>query len=487
MQRGLACTILALGLWGGAAPTAAEPVRPALTLHPCRLPGLPDEARCGTFKVFENRDARRGRRIALAVAVLPALGPDRLPDPIAFFDGGPGEATLDAAGYFQVFKPLRRRRDILLVDARGTGRSGALACPDDPAARVQGFLDDFLPLDQIRACRDLLVKRADFSQYTTLRIADDMAEVAVALGYGKLNVMGTSYGTRAALVFLRRHPERVRTATLYGVLPPDARVPLPAARNTQRAIEALFADCAAEPACAAAFPDPRADLAAVLRQVEEKPVPVEAHDPDTEAKISLVLTREGVAQTLRYMLYGNFGMARIPLALHRAAGGDFGLLGEMAALFGTQVTGGARGLYMSVTCADDVAFIREEEIPAAVAGTFLGDFRIRRQIAACREWPAAHLGPEALRPIVSSAPVLALSGERDPTTPPSNGEDVVRHLDHGRLVVVPHHGHGVVGGEGSDCIVGVIDQFITAASTEKLDLTCVEKMPAVPFVLPAPE
>ena len=156
----------------------------------------------------------------------------------------------------------------------------------------------------------------------------------------------------------------------------------------------------------------------------------------------------------------------------------------MGVLFGSQV-GGARGLYLSVTCADDVAFIREQEIPAAVAGTFLGDFRIRRQIAACREWPAAHLGSEALRPVDSTAPVLALSGERDPTTPPANGAAVVRHLKNGRLVVVPHRGHGVIGAEGSDCVVGVIDQFITAGSAEKLDLTCVAKIRAVPFVLPA--
>jgi len=473
--------LFALTLWAGPAAAAAGP---SLVLHPCHLPGVPDEARCGTVEVFENRDAKSGRRIALAVAVLPALGPDRLPDPVAFFDGGPGEATLEDAGYFQDhFKPLRGRRDILLVDARGTGRSGALNCPEDPTARVQGFLDDFFPVAQVRACRDELAKRADLSQYTTPRIADDMAEVAAALGYSKLNVMGTSYGTRAALVFLRRHPDRVRTVTLYGVLPPDARVPLPAARNTQNALDALFADCVAQPACAAAFPALKADFAAVLKRVEAKPVPVEATDPETGAKVNIVLSREGVTQTLRYMLYGDFGIARVPLALHTAAAGDFHLLGDMGVLFGSQV-GGARGLYLSVTCADDVAFIRPEEIPAAVAGTFLGDFRIRQQIAACREWPAAHLGPDALEPVVSDAPVLAFSGERDPTTPPANGAAVVSHLKNGRLVVVPHRGHGVIGAEGSDCIVGVIDQFLAAGSVEKLDLACVSKIRAVPFVVP---
>lgn len=482
MRYDLAALLLILGT-GFASAEKPEPP-PRLALSPCRLPGVPDEARCGTYEIFEDRDARAGRTIALNVAVLPATGPDRQPDPIAFFDGGPGEPSVsDAAWHEENLKPLRRRRDILLVDARGVGRSNLLACAESDVDRVQGYLNDFLPVDQVRACRDLLRKRADLSQYTTERIVDDMAEVAAALGYGKLNLMGTSYGTRAVLVFLRRHPERVRTATIFGVLPTDERGPLPAARNAQRSFEALAGDCAREPACAAAFPDLRADLAAVLRRVEEKPVPVEVTDPDTEEKVSLVLTREGATQTLRYMLYADFGRARLPLALHRAAAGDFGYLATMAYIFGASTSEGSRGLYLSVTCAEDVAFIREEEIPAAVAGTFLGDFRIRRQMAACKEWPAAKLGPEFLQPVVSDVPVLALSGERDPATPPENGERVIRHLKRGRLVVVPNRSHGVVGAEGSACVVGVIEQFIEAGSAEKLETGCIERMPPVRFEL----
>jgi pimeloyl-ACP methyl ester carboxylesterase len=482
MRRSSAALLLLI-LWPNA-PASAEDPPPRLALAPCRLPGVPDEARCGTYEVFEDRDAGKGRRIALNVAVLPATGPGRLADPIAFFDGGPGEPSVsDAAWHEENLKPLRRRRDILLVDARGAGRSNPLTCAESDADRLQGYLDDFLPVDQVRACRELLRTRADLTQYTTERIVDDMAEVAAALGYGKLNLMGTSYGTRAVLVFLRRHPDRVRTATIFGVLPADARVPLPAARNAQRALEALLGDCARDPACGEAFPDLRADLAAVLRRVEEKPVPVEVTDPDTEEKVSLVLTREGVTQTLRYMLYGDFGRPRLPLALHLAAAGDFGYLATLAYIFGSSTSQGSRGLYLSVTCAEDVAFIREEEIPAAVEGTFLGDFRIRRQIAACKEWPAAKLGPEFLQPVVSDVPVLALSGDRDPTTPPENGEQVVRHLKRGRLVVVPHHAHGVVGADGSACVVGVIEQFIDAGSAEHLDTGCIERMRPVPFVL----
>ncbi|HBL31485.1 MAG TPA: alpha/beta hydrolase [Acidobacteria bacterium] len=483
-MRWRAALLLAGSLWT-TVPGLAEAgeAAPRLVLTPCRLPGVPDMARCGTYEVFENRETRAGRKIALRVAVLPALGPERLPDPILFFDGGPGEPSVsDAAWHEETLKPLRRRRDIVLIDARGTGGSGALDCAETAAAKLQGYLDDFLPLDQVRACRELLQRRADLTQYTTERMVDDKAEVAAALGYDALNLMGTSYGTRAVLVFLRRHPGKARTATIVGVLPTDARVPLPAARNAQRAFEALVAACEREAACASGFPDLRGDLAEVLRQVEEKAVEVAATDPDTEREVALTLTREGVAQTVRYLLYGDFGLARLPWVLHSAARGDFRPMGEMALLFGATATGGSRGLYLSVTCAEDVAFIRPEDIPAAAAGTFLGDFRVRRQIDACKEWPAARLDPAFRQHVVSDVPVLALAGEHDVTTPPEDAARVVRHLSRGRLVVVPHRSHGVLGGEGTACVVDVIDQFLAAGSAERLDTACIERIPPVPFL-----
>jgi pimeloyl-ACP methyl ester carboxylesterase len=481
-----AAVAILLGLCAAPALWAAEPAPPPrLALTPCRLPGVPDEARCGTYEVFENRDARAGRKITLNVAVLPALGPDRVPDPIVFFDGGPGEPSVASAGWHQEnLLPLRARRDILLVDARGTGRSASLDCEESAAARFQGYLDGFMPVNQVRACRDLLRQRADLSQYTTERIVDDMAEVSAALGYEKVNAMGVSYGTRAVLVFLRRHPGRVRAAVLSAVVPTDTRVPLYAARDAQRSLETVFAECAREPACAAAFPDPAADLATVLRQVEQKPVPVEIADPETGQKVSMVLNRSGVVQTLRYMLYNNRGVARILLVLSQAARGNFAPLGEMAHLFGSALTAASWGMYLSVTCAEDVAFIREEEIAAAVAGTFLGDFRARRQIEACREWPAAKIDPGFLQPVVSDTPVLAFSGARDPATPPGNGEQIMRHLKRGRLLVVPHGAHRVLGGEGAGCPVGMIRQFLDAASAEGLDTSCLEKIQPVRFVLP---
>jgi pimeloyl-ACP methyl ester carboxylesterase len=267
-QRVALAVFIALGLFGTAAPApAAEPPhRPELT--PCKQPGLPPEALCGTYEVFENRAARSGRKIPLQIVVVPATGPARLADPIVYFAGGPGEASIpQGLAVTGQLSSVASKRDVLLVDLRGTGRSGGLFCTElqnDLQSSLQGFLDDFLPADKMHACRDRLKKEADLSWYTTDAAVDDVEEVRTALGYGPLNLIGISYGTRAVLTYLRRHPKSVRTAMLEGVLTPEERYPLGMARATQEALDGLIAECEGDAACRGAFPKLRQDLDAVL-------------------------------------------------------------------------------------------------------------------------------------------------------------------------------------------------------------------------------
>jgi pimeloyl-ACP methyl ester carboxylesterase len=202
---------------GAAAAAAGAPETPRSSLlTPCKEPGmpLPPEALCGTYEVFENRAARSGRKIPLRILVLPATGPDRLSDPFIYFAGGPGEASiLQGLPLSWSLAPLRRQRDVLLVDLRGTGRSGGLFCTE-LLEDVQGFLDDFLPTEKIRACRDRLKKEVDLSWYTTDAAVDDVEEVRAALGYERLNLMGGSYGTRVVLTYLIIHPQIVVSSVL---------------------------------------------------------------------------------------------------------------------------------------------------------------------------------------------------------------------------------------------------------------------------------
>jgi pimeloyl-ACP methyl ester carboxylesterase len=464
----------------------AAPV-PKLELKPCAtLSGLPPEARCGTYEVWENRAAKSGRKIPLRVVVLPAKEPDRLPDPFVHFTGGPGSSSV-MAGVNRIARDLdalRQRRDFLLVDFRGTGGSAGLFCPELQGNEVQNrLMEDYMPPERVKACAERLAKTADLAQYTNDASVDDVDEVREALGYDKVNLMGISGGSRSVLIYLRRHPDRVRTAVLWGVWPPDERGPFGMARNTQRALDGLIAECAGDAACNAAFPKLRDDVAGVLRQTETAPVKVALTDGETGMPVEVQLTRTGLAQTLRYMLYAPSSAALLPLEVHLAAQGNWKPLVETARFYAGILNTAAMGYNLALTCAEDVPFIREEEIPAAVQGSFLGDFRIRAQQAACAQWPAPRLGREFLDPVVSDVPVLLVSGERDPATPPANAERAARTLKNHLHVVVPDGGHDFEGIEGTDCLYGLIAGFVEAGTAKGLDTSCLERMKRPEFAL----
>ncbi|MBV8203304.1 MAG: alpha/beta fold hydrolase, partial [Acidobacteria bacterium] len=289
---------------------AAAPGKRAGRLAPCHLEGLAEEVRCGTYEVWEDREARRGRKIALNIVVLPALGHDRAPDAIAPLAGGPGEGVTQAAGSLAEQKGLRRHRDILLVDQRGTGKSNPLNCdfygPDSHrnGADPRQLAGDLFPPAAVRACRDRLEKVADLKLYTTALAMDDLDEVRAWLGYPQLDLDGGSYGTRAAQVYLRRHPGAVRCAVLDGVLPVDETIPLHHAYAGKRAVDLLFAECAAQPACHAAFPHPGEELAEVLARVD-RGVQVRIPDHRTGGTALVTPDRGLIAEGIRYLTYGS--------------------------------------------------------------------------------------------------------------------------------------------------------------------------------------
>ena len=461
---------------------------PSPILKPCEVPGV-GAARCGTYQVWENREARAGRKIGLTIVVIPAKRERARPDPIVFLHGGPGApATGQAAGMAAGFAKLREDHDILLVDQRGTGSSHPLNCDFGPPERLEALTGDFFPLDKVRACRPELEKTADLTRYTTDVFADDLDEVRQALGYGPLDLFGGSYGTRAALTFLRRHPKSVRTAILFGVSPPDEFYPLAFARDAQRAFDGLLAECAAEAPCRAAFPGLDRDLASALERFAHGPLTVDVMHPKTGEPASFALSRDLFAEGLRYMLYSPSVAGYVPAVVHGASQGELGPAAEQALSARVQIVRGvSHGLYLSITCAEDVPWIDPGRAEALAAGTFLGDYRYRQQSAACREWPRAKVPADWSAPVRTEAPVLLISGELDPVTTPANGEKVAATLPNAGHVIVPHGGHQRDGLLGDDCIYSLMDEFIRTGSARELDVSCVAKIARPPFPTKLPE
>ena len=462
---------------------------PSLVLSPCNIEGSSEKVKCGTYEVYENRSSKKGRKISLKIVVFPATDTQREPDPFVYIPGGPGSSATEDAPYVAPdFAKIREHRDLLFVDQRGTGGSHPLNCKFYNAADIQSYLGYFFPLEDVRKCREQLEQKADLTLYTTPIAMDDLDEVRAALGYERLNLFGGSYGTRASLVYLKQHPKHVRTVTLQGVAPTNQFMPRDFAQSMDRALQGVLAECVADEACNRAFPDLRAETKAVLERLIQGPVEVEVRKnfgrggdagaaANPEERVKVKLSRDLAVEAVRYALYNPGGASRAPLILHQAAQGNFIPLAETALNYRRNLVGsGSNGMYLSVTCAEDLPWIKPGEGERLSANTFLGDYRLRQQREACALWPRATIPKDYGEPVRGSAPVLILTGEWDPVTPPSNGDATARHLPNSLHVIVPHGAHGFGGLEGIDCIKNLHWEFVEKGTVKGLDTSCVKNI-----------
>jgi pimeloyl-ACP methyl ester carboxylesterase len=441
--------------------------------------------RCGTYEVWENRDAKTGRKIPIYVMVLPAQGQPAKADPLVFLQGGPGDApNFNARFYNRVFASLRKTRDLVLIDLRGTGKSAALTCPELGQRDGTGAFDEnMLNAGAVRTCRARLEQRADLRLYTTAIVADDLDEVLGALGYPQVNLYGTSYGTRVAQAFMARHPSRIRTVALKGVVPQSMASPESHARAGDDAWRSLVARCRADAVCAKAFPTLAKDFESILARLDRKPAALTLPESKSRPATTITVTRGLFGEGFRNVLYSPEAAAGAPKLIHRLATGedDAGL--AETALASRTLAGGDRlaaGFFLSVSCTEDVPFVPKNWTPLTT-GTFGGDYRLRQQSNACAEWPRGATSPEHRQLVRSNIPTLLMSGEFDPVTPPSGGEEVLKGLSRGRHVVVRNNGHPI--GSAEACIGAMIEQLIDAGTTTAVQTACAESIPRVPFIL----
>ncbi|MFY9556055.1 MAG: alpha/beta fold hydrolase [Blastocatellia bacterium] len=459
--------------------------RGRINLEPCNVPNLTRDAGCAKYEVFEDRAAKTGRRIALNILVLPALSAKPLPDPLFVLAGGPGQAAagvVRAAGDYLV--RLRRDRDLVFVDQRGTGESNPLQCNSRVNRdEMRSYFADSYASDSLRECRAALEKTADLTLYTTPVAMDDLDEVRAALGYNKINLLGGSYGTFAGFVYLRQHPDRVRAAILEGVTPLDAKIYLPFAKGVEHSLERLFTDCAADNDCQGTFPNLRAEFKELTAKLDKQPVSFESTNLLTGKREQITMSRPVFGEVIRSMLYIPIYWRWLPLLIHEANKNNFGPLTSIAHAnaFGlyNQI---ARGMSLSILCAEDIPFITEDEIKRDTAGTFYGDYRVRSTIKACEQWPKAKISSAFSQPVKSDAPVLMITGDLDPVAPPWLAAGALRFLPNGRHISIPNTGHYF----RFECVDNLFVEFLAKASAKGLDDSCVKQVERPPFMTKLP-
>ncbi len=448
---------------------------------PCRLlqESLPAAfGHCLRLQVPEDYSGPDSGHLELFFARIPARTANPAPDPVLLINGGPGGSAVDL--YLQArgaFEPLLRERDILLLDQRGTGRSLlGLDC---------GLPEDFELVtatpDEIRQTVESCVAEFEHDprQFTTSVAIRDLETLRETLGIAEWNIYGVSYGTRVAQHYLRRYGDHVRSAILDGVVPAELALGPTIAADAQDALDAIFARCAETADCANRFSDIRERFAELRRRFSGQSVEVVLNDPLTGEPKSIELDETHLQGVVRFMSYSDATVALLPLIIEAAHDGNYLPLAAQAELQIRAVADSIGfAMHNSVVCTEDAPWFPAERSPDA-ALLYLGTAVVDGLEAICESWPAGVLDGDFKAPVVSDRPVLLLSGEHDPVTPPANAEQVIASgLSNSRHLVGHARGHGLA---SVGCVPRLMRDFIESADADAIDAACLKDAPPMPF------
>jgi len=473
----LACLLLAPPLCAWATESKLE-LEPCRLEHPARMLAVPAE--CGKVSVPENPREPGGRKIELFVARVPAISLNKAKDPLFLIAGGPGTSAVDLyTSSAAPFDRVRRNRDIILLDQRGTGRSHRLDCRYDHQDLLTSFSDVDIGPANVK-CRDELSKDSDLRQYTTSIAVGDLDLVRRLLGYSRINLYGGSYGTRVAQHYARRHPQSTRSVILDGVIDPATVLGPAIAVDAERALERILARCTKDPACHAAFPDPYGDYQELRASIAMRPPRVIVNDANGKP-LEFSFTPRHLSAVLRLASYNDDQAALLPLSLHLARNdGNFTPLANQFRVFARSLEEAfAYGMHNAVACSEDTPLIDSAKLNrAALDKTHMGASQVEELIEACKEWPKGVVDSDLHAPFTSAAAALLLSGADDPVTPPQYATLAQRAFPDSKHIIIAGHGHGQL---GAPCVDRVIAKFIDAGTAKDLDASCTQKLAPMPF------
>ena len=430
----------------------------------------------------ENAAEPQGRQVELFIAKVPAISGRKSPDPVVLIAGGPGMGSSDMyPGVAQAFGRIRRDRDLIIIDQRGTGRSNPLNC--DAADELEGDLESFVA--DSRRCLETLRGRADLAQYTSSVAVQDLEAVRRALGVSQWNLYGVSYGTRVAQHYLRRFPAQTRSVILDGVVPPGLALGPDIALDAEAALERILARCRRDEACFTRFGDSRERFKSLQARLAV-PVSVTLPDPKSGEPRTLSFGRAQLGAVLRLQSYSSATASLLPLALHEAV--ERNNLAPLTGMFllsvGNLTDVMAAGMHNSVVCTEDVPFIDKALLDAGgpkrarLESTYLGTEQIDGLQAVCSFWPGGRLDADFRKPLQSGVPALLLSGADDPVTPPGNAVRAMKGLSNARHLVLPGQGHGQI---GVTCMNRVLAAFLRDLAPASLDARCLDAARPPPF------
>ena len=466
--------ILALGLLSLTTTSWANDDK--LTLDNCHLGEIRSQVKCGKLEVPENYQQPDGDKIAINFAVLPAIDDSEYKAPLMFLAGGPGQAAVElATGLNHVFREVRKTRDIILVDQRGTGESSALSCDFEAVDNVYSSLPDALEPQEVKEC--VAQFKGDVTQYNSENAIRDFDAIRAALGHEKLNIYGGSYGTRAGLVFMRMFPESLESVVLDSVGPIEVPIGM-FGQSGARSFELLLENCKNSESCHKAFPNLAEEFQAVKARLAKDVANIDILHPRLGTPTKLVIDDTKFTGNLRFQLYGMEGRSMVPLVIHQAFLGNYQpLIGLMARTEDEQLV--YTGLLFNIVCNEDIPRVSEADKAADANNNFDGKDSHSAWDMVCPFFPEYRPSEDFYQSVTADIPTLILSGNLDPVTPPSNGEYSAKSLPNSHHIIVENASHTVA---MSTCASDIINEFLTSKTPKALDESCLKDIPQETFM-----
>lgn len=448
----------------------------SIAITNCHLDGIKEQVKCGTLQVPENYSQVNGKQISIHYAVLPAIDDSDKKTPLMFLAGGPGQAAVELAGMLRhVFNEVRKTRDLILIDQRGTGKSQPLQCMQAVDYDIYSLTPEDFSVVEIKDC--LATFDEDLSQYNSENAIRDFEAVRQALGYQQVNLYGGSYGTRAGLVYMRMFPQSLRSVVLDSVGPIEVPIGL-FGQSSARSFQLLVEHCQQDKSCQQAYPNLAQEFKALVKRLEQQPISVSIAHPRLGTQTEFVISKGKLLGTLRMQLYAVATRSLVPLVIHQAYLGNFRpLAGLIAQTDGEQ--GIYIGLHLNITCNEDFPRISEADFANDANNDFGGDDAHLALKMACPLWPQYRPSDDFYQAVTADIPTLILSGNLDPVTPPSNAEFSAKTLPNNHHIVIENAAHTVA---TSTCASDIINEFLTSLEPQTLDESCLDNVPKESFM-----
>lgn len=441
---------------------------------------------CGTFVVPLNPAAANGKQIQLNILRIPAIKPLNR-SPLFILAGGPGQAATDLASSFAfLFRNILQKHDLVFVDQRGTGQSNSLSC-DMAADRLEALNPKQKRTELMRQYKTCLSNSpyaddpTQFAFYTTPYAADDLEVVRKALGYKQINLWGASYGTRVGLQYLRQYPNAIRSAVLDGLSPIDIALPKWTNRDSAQALQKILSSCEAQVSCKQAYPNLLNQWKQLLEKVKNSSIVMTLQHPRTQHTQSVYIDDKTLSSWVRFALYVRDWSPLLPLSMFRATQLDFQTLYGMAIQGSEGVEDGISLLmHMSVICNEDYVVNQSNGASNSKKLPLINVDTSQYEIACPLFNSKSALSPRQVKPIKSDAPVLLLSGELDPATPPVWGKHVQNKLANSRHLIASGGHHGVT---ALGCTSQIITDFIEQGGFGSIETDCIKEIKPKPFFI----